>query len=220
MKLTDDILDEALLSMTDRVSGKMQPKYICLYSYSGDLLDFEDHIFNVLDKESVHISVDTDGTITQYAPFTSKTWHAGAASWQGYHGLNGFAIGVYVIVDEKGGYSANTLDALVRLLVDTYKIRDIVSIKRPFSGIVDIEPYKPYVEYGNADSMGRYVVISGSEVFSGPSTSFTSITVVEPGEAVKLLKTSRDQEWALILFEQRDNVSKQGWLHESMLRRL
>src|SRR6218665_1506786 len=48
-------------------------------------------------QASAHLLIDTDGSITQFAPFNIVTWHAGISEWNGLKGLNKYAIGIELV---------------------------------------------------------------------------------------------------------------------------
>lgn len=203
---------------------EIAPKYIVIHGTRA----FEDDVTRLFNengdvKESAHLYVATTGEIVQYAPFNVKTWHAGVSYWQGHHGLNGFSIGIYV--QSLGGSYSPTLRELLAELVFTYNIRDIMShgqtCSRCHCDEFDITPFKGYVNYGNADSVGRFCVTSNINVRAGPGVAFEQMDTISSGEGVKVLRYSRDEEWAFVLYyRSNDSAAKHGWVHESFLRRL
>lgn len=203
---------------------EITPKYIVIHGTR----DFEDSVTRLFNengdvKESAHLYVGMDGGIVQYAPFNAKTWHAGVSYWQGHHGLNGFSIGIYV--QTNGSSYSTTLRELLAELVFTYNIRDIMShsqtCSRHHCDEFDITPFKSYVNYGNADSVGRFCVTSNINVRAGPGVAFEQMDTISSGEGVKVLRYSRDEEWAFVLYYRTsDSAAKHGWVHESFLRRL
>ena len=48
-------------------------------------------------KASAHLLIGRDGTITQFAPFNTVTWHAGDSQWAGLAGLNKHSIGIELV---------------------------------------------------------------------------------------------------------------------------
>jgi len=216
---------EAFEQPTRKVGGQLKPLYVLFHGYFGApelLVRDEDDAT----KESTHLLVD-NRTVTQYAAFTTKTWHAGASYWQGWHGLNSFAIGVHVALQPDGLPTDDTLavlHAIIPEIVMEYNIRDIMSHEQvtrlpgtPFRHLAD---FKPYVEYGNADSVGRFLAVAQIIVRGGPNVLFEPLDTINAGEAVKVLRYSADAEWAFVLYERDDHKMRQGWVHESFLRRL
>lgn len=201
---------------------EIKPKYIIVHGTDMNLTQAED-LFSGADevrKESAHLFVTSTGQITQFAPFNVKTWHAGVSYWQGHHGLNGFSIGIYVQIPLAYG----TLHNLVSELVACYNIRDVLShsdvCNRAHCAPVDLSDFKAYTDYGNADSVGRFVATSNLAVRGGPDVRFEIIEEVAAGDGVKILRYSRCGEWAFILYNRANNSAKHGWVHESFLRRL
>lgn len=46
---------------------------------------------------SAHLLIGRDGSITQFAPFNTITWHAGESQWNGLIGMNKFSIGIELV---------------------------------------------------------------------------------------------------------------------------
>ena len=225
--IKDHLLDGPNVSHTPTANADMvmdiKPKYIVFHGTR----DFDDTVTRLFTedgdrKESAHLYVGSTGDVIQYAPFNAKTWHAGVSYWQGHHGLNGFSIGIYVQTD---GVSFHpTLFDLIPELVFQYNIRDIMSHSQTCSRNhcmpFDVTPFKWYVDYGNADSVGRFVLTSNINVRAGPGVAFETMDTISSGDGVKVLRYSRDEEWAFILYNRSNNTAKHGWVHESFLRRL
>jgi N-acetyl-anhydromuramyl-L-alanine amidase AmpD len=206
-------------------SPEVKPKYIIFH---GTVLPLEALLTHFsgqddITKESAHLYIAEDGTIAQFAPFNVKTWHAGVSYWQGHHGLNGFSIGVYV---QHAWTDENTIVShdLTRELVSRYNVRDVLShtdvCTRKHCQHVDVSYLKPYVDYGNADSIGRFITTSDLAVRGGPNVQFEIVDRILSGDGVKVLRYSRDEEWAFVLYNRASNSPKHGWVHESFLRRL
>lgn len=236
--ISDQVLDQGAYIETPNVSGSITPRYAIIYAtpmsekeaiaaYSGVAMTM---------KSSTHLLINYEGKVTQFAPFTAKTWHAGASYWQGYHGLNSCAIGITLVgyADpqrsrhssmEATGLQLETLDELLPVLVKEYNLRDIVP---GYAINSDTHPYWDYpetryqslVRLGNADSIGRFAVTSpiNLNVRGGPDAAFEVIDTLAPGEGIKVLRL--EGSWAFITYERRDGLSRQGWVHESFLRRL
>lgn len=209
-------------------SGTINPKYIAFYGTNLELSQVRT-LFSGADgaKESAHLyygACDMGGPeVWQFAPFTAKTWHAGASHYQGHHGLNGFAIGIYVQVDSVGKLAG--LESLIRetlpCIINHYNIRDMLVVERPHTRPIDISPLKRLVEYGNADSVGRFVAVHPVAVREGPGVQFDQVERLLVGDNVKVLRYSKDGEWAYVLYNRKtDETFRQGWTHESFLKRL
>lgn len=48
-------------------------------------------------EASAHLLIDRDGSITQFAPFDTITWHAGKSQLNGLSGLNQYSIGIELV---------------------------------------------------------------------------------------------------------------------------
>jgi N-acetylmuramoyl-L-alanine amidase len=80
---------------TPNTSGPIQPQYLVFHYTAGRSAQASvDWLTNPAAKASAHLVVARDGTITQLAPLTTKTWHAGVSHWDGRTGLNQYAIGI------------------------------------------------------------------------------------------------------------------------------
>ena len=213
-------------------SGDLNPKYIVLHgtnlrSYGKCLADWTQ---NTDTKESMHLLISQTGVYFQLAKFTRKVWHCGASNYQGYYGLNNWAIGIALeSVSSQKPYSDEQLvflDALIPVMVQTYNIRDIVlssyiseDSKNDLGPNFPMNRYWPYVRYGNADSAGRFAVVSPQplNVRGGPNVLFEIIDKLEPGDGIKVLQ--RDFEWAFISYDKK-GANGTGWVLYSYLRRL
>lgn len=244
-------------------NASINPKFVCVYSTQtytfGELEEFQDFY-----KLSYHVVVDENGTIIQQCGFTEKAWHAGTSYWQGYHGLNSYAIGIAVVnpcsvlhfpYDDAGRemqppydsaedwvlfdgrywfkYQHAQIAALDRLLpslVVKYNIRDIVRHSDVSRGkdspgpLFPINRYKRFVDLGNSDSGGRYVVVSKGSVavHGGPDVRFDPVGKITYGTTVKVLRAEGDWRMLVPVHSEAQPVDRdvQGWVHESSLRRL
>jgi hypothetical protein len=204
--------------VTPYFSGTINPKFIILYHIPSPPSEvIPSFIKDDGTKESTHLVVGFD-KVWQLAPFTAKTWHAGASYWQGHHGLNSSSIGIHVC----DPFNANTpkVEEVLKSIIPYYNIRAIVPHKRPHTQYMDISAYRKLVEYGNADSIGRFVSLSNVEIMGGPNMSSAVLDTLSVGDAVKVLRYNHDGEWAFVLYERKDGVPRYGWTHESFLRRL
>jgi len=221
--IEEDFIVGVKRELTRHVGPQITPKYLIIYgslSSSKDLL--ERFIDNEDVKESTHLIISESGTVTQLAPFVLKTWHAGASYWQGYHGLNGFSIGIHLagMGGNPTGDQVRVLHEIIPALVQHYNLRDIVEHRRPGGQPVDITDFKQYVEYGNADSVGRFVAIADIVIRGGPDVRFEGMDQLNAGDAVKVLRYSEDRQWAFVLYERKDHQPRLGWTHESFVKRL
>jgi len=80
---------------TPNTGGPIQPHYLVFHYTAGRSAQASvAWLTNPVAKASAHLVVGRDGTITQLAPFTTKTWHAGVSHWDGLTGLNQYSIGI------------------------------------------------------------------------------------------------------------------------------
>lgn len=175
-------------------------------------------------KSSMHLYVYANGWMEQLCPLTAKAWHAGKSYYQGHNGINSFGIGIAVTPSAEKR-QRETLDNLVMALVEHYNIRDIVrhsDISDVPQTQFDVSKYKPLVEYGNAESGGRYTVAVPEKqmlrVRGGPGVEFEIIDRLQNGDSVKVLRT-RDMWHAITYERQQETRSRQGWALETFLRR-
>jgi N-acetyl-anhydromuramyl-L-alanine amidase AmpD len=211
---------------------QVKPMYLIFYKYGGD----DEDVFlsdDVCQKRSLHLLIDRTGAVSQLCPFTTKAWHAGQSYWQGHHGLNSFAIGIGLRIDKMlDGYSDPqlvALDKIVPALVVEYNIRDVMTHGQVSSSqaydpgpLFPLDRYKPYVEYGNAESAGKYVVAVTDEqslnVRGGPDVQFSVIDKLKTGETVKVLRSTA--HWLFCSYQRSGEARyRQGWVHEAFLRR-
>jgi len=74
-------------------------------------------------RVSSHALIARDGTITQYVPFGSRAWHAGASYWRGRSACNDFSIGIELEGTDEEPYDRRqyaALAGLVAALQDAY----------------------------------------------------------------------------------------------------
>lgn len=65
--------------------------FTCSYSLNSTIEWFQK---NAVD---IHLLISKAGELVQMVPFNKKAAHAGKSSWNGYYGLNNYAIGIEVI---------------------------------------------------------------------------------------------------------------------------
>ncbi|MGB0910547.1 MAG: N-acetylmuramoyl-L-alanine amidase, partial [Nitrospirales bacterium] len=79
----------------NKSKGPIQFKYLVFHYTAGrSTRSTVNWLTNQDAKASAHLIVGRDGAITQLAPFTAKTWHAGRSHWDGLSGLNQYSIGI------------------------------------------------------------------------------------------------------------------------------
>lgn len=64
------------------------------YTASGSFNGTIAHCCNPKSQVSYHLIIDRDGALCQLAPFTARTWHAGASFYDGRTDLNSHSIGI------------------------------------------------------------------------------------------------------------------------------
>lgn len=230
---SDHWLDPVSRQPTPYVAGALNPKYVVIHTTMGWTapLAIEKWTSDNFEKESMHLLLSKTGEVTQFASFTTKVWHCGASYYQGHHGLNNWSIGVAIEGSPDTPWGPDVmmhgLNDVLKTLVEVYNIRDIIGHYEASSWTNDpghkfpLERYKPLVRYGNADSEGRYAVVVPQRkklnVRGGPDARFEIIDHLKGGDGVKVLRF--DFDWAYIAYETSEG-NKQGWVHESFLRRL
>lgn len=97
LSIEDDRLVGAGVSFveTPNRGDDLTPCYLVFHYTAGKSATSSiNWLTNPESKASAHLILARDGTITQLAPFTMKTWHAGLSHWDGLSGLNGYSIGI------------------------------------------------------------------------------------------------------------------------------
>lgn len=80
---------------TPNKGGQIVPKYLVFHYTAGRSAQSSvNWLTNPDANASAHLIVGRDGKVTQLAPFTTKTWHAGRSQWDGLTGLNQHSIGI------------------------------------------------------------------------------------------------------------------------------
>lgn len=103
MKISNDLLfdnsnRQVDFKLTPNRAGKYTPQYLVIhYTAATEARGSISWFLNKDAKASAHLIIDRDGSITQFAPFTTITWHAGISEWNGLVGLNKFAIGIELV---------------------------------------------------------------------------------------------------------------------------
>lgn len=103
MKITNDLLidntnTQVVFKQTPNKGGKYTPQYLVMhYTAATEAKGSISWFLNREAKASAHLIIDRDGTITQFAPFTTICWHAGVSEWNGLVGLNKNSIGIELV---------------------------------------------------------------------------------------------------------------------------
>ena len=91
-------LDYAAQVISPNTSGQIIPQFIVMhYTASWRAEGAISTLSTRGSKVSAHVVIDTDGTVTQLVPFTTKAWHAGPSVYRGVKGLNSHSIGIEIV---------------------------------------------------------------------------------------------------------------------------
>ena len=74
-------------------------------------------------RVSAHALIRRDGSLTQYAGFGERAWHAGESCWEGRAACNDYAVGVELEGSDEQGYEPvqyRRLAELIRALMRVY----------------------------------------------------------------------------------------------------
>lgn len=74
-------------------------------------------------RVSAHALIRRDGSVTQYAPFGERAWHAGRSCWEGREACNDFAVGIELEGDDEQVFEPvqyRRLAELIRALMQVY----------------------------------------------------------------------------------------------------
>lgn len=94
---------------TPNKSGKIKPSYLLMHYTAVTSAESTIDWFKREEAQvSAHLLIDRDGTITQFAPFNVKTWHAGRSNWGAIVGLNTHSIGIELVNGGKLMKNENT----------------------------------------------------------------------------------------------------------------
>lgn len=77
------------------VGGTLQHKYLVMHFTAGaSAKESIDWLTSSKAKASAHVVIGRNGGVTQLVPFDRVAWHAGASSWEGLTGMNGYSLGI------------------------------------------------------------------------------------------------------------------------------
>ncbi len=178
---------------TTNYQYQILPKYLIIHYTAGDKADGAVSWFKNTpqegnpDKICAHIVIDTDGTITQLAPFNTKCNHAGYSYWDGRTGINEHSIGIEIV---NQGYCEKLQNGSYRRKVGVNKDKTIV--------------YKQYP----ATEQNRIVKLKHKHKFlDDPQSQYWFKFTPEQITAVTKLSKLLFQEYQLIFVVGHDDIS-------------
>lgn len=96
--IRQNVLEYAKQVPTPNRGGTITPRFIVMHYTAGFTAD---SAVSTLTRRgsgvSAHLTLATDGSVFQHAPFNVKTWHAGPSQHMGYSGLNNHSIGIEIV---------------------------------------------------------------------------------------------------------------------------
>jgi AmpD protein len=90
----------------------------CVQSFFTNQLDTSlDPYFQTIAKlqVSAHLFIERDGAITQFVPFETRAWHAGASSFEGITNCNDYSIGIELEGCDDIAYTDAQYNALAKV---------------------------------------------------------------------------------------------------------
>lgn len=97
MEVVNDKLQGTAFQQSPNVSeGKtISPQLVVLHYTAGRSAESSiEHLLRPGSGASAHLVIGSDGSVTQLAEFTQRTWHAGRSTWRGRRDVNSFSIGI------------------------------------------------------------------------------------------------------------------------------
>ena len=83
---------------TPNKGGKYTPQYLVIhYTAATTPASCISWFGSLVSQASAHLLIARDGSVTQFAPFNTITWHAGKSTWKGLAGLNQYSIGIELV---------------------------------------------------------------------------------------------------------------------------
>jgi len=207
----------------------INPKFLVFHAIQHTLQYAWDYMEDAT-KSCPHIQIARTGEIYQRCLLNERAWHCGASYWQGYSGLNSVSIGIQLESTEDNGFTDSqleVLDAITPLIVETYRIRDIITAydatpveRHYYDPTIEfpIHRYRQFVQLGNANSLGRYVVTGHIRTYAGPSAEFDYIDTLDKGDGVTVLR--EDGDWRLISYQKESQDYAMGWVHDTFIKRV
>ena len=94
-RLLNDDNSAVPFKQSPNYGGTLQPKYLVMHFTAGkSAQESVDWLASKQAKASAHLVIGRDGSVTQLVPFDRIAWHAGASSWEGLQGMNGYSLGI------------------------------------------------------------------------------------------------------------------------------
>jgi N-acetylmuramoyl-L-alanine amidase len=80
-------------------NGEIRPKFLVFHYTACDVQAATNAFLRKTgaNRVSVHLLVDTNGSVTQFVPLNLRAWHAGESEWGGYKDINSHSIGIEVV---------------------------------------------------------------------------------------------------------------------------
>lgn len=209
---------------TPNVGGGIVPKFVVIRTFSDTGQNVVLGMQNESLKRSTHLLL-ANKAVYQLLPFTTKSWGVGASYWKGHTDLNSVSVTIGICPDLEGSFSwaHRHLDEILPLLVDKYRIREIMGRGRVLvaPGVssdphesFDLRAMQEYAIFDNAGGEGQYVtVMEGVHVYAGDNPCFPVLTKLNRGESVKVLRFYNG--WALIAYDKLRGYVPEGFLMKS-----
>ena len=134
MEIENHLLKNVPFIESPNRGGVISPKFVVEHYTAGYNAESAIDTFKRRGNASAHVVIDLDGSITQMVPFNVKAWHAGPSKYQGYSGLNNYAIGIEIVNIGwlRKTASGNFKDDYGN--IKTYDINDMVKAEAPRVG--------------------------------------------------------------------------------------
>ena len=129
----------------------------CVQQFFSNQLDCDAHPYFDQLRElqvSAHLLIERDGSLTQFAAFTQRAWHAGESCFEGRENCNDFSIGIELEGTDSSAYTEAQYIALATATASLIQAYPALSVDR-IVGHSDIAPDRK-TDPGAAFDWGRY----------------------------------------------------------------